>query len=71
LSFANSTYFLDLLGRISGRENQIYIQDKTLGFANLNITAAQMNILGVIFIALIPLAVLGTGIVVWLRRRHK
>jgi hypothetical protein len=71
INIANSGYFLDLLGRLAGREDQIYIEDKTLGFSNLNITAAQLIILSLIFIVLVPLAVLVTGIVVWLRRRHR
>ncbi|MDR3161199.1 MAG: GldG family protein [Spirochaetaceae bacterium] len=71
INIANSGYFLDLLGRLSGREDQLYIEDKTLGFSNLNVTAIQVIILSLIFIVLVPLAVLVTGIVVWLRRRHR
>jgi hypothetical protein len=71
INIANSSYFLDLLGRLAGREDQIYIQDKTLGFSNLNVTAVQVFILALIFIVLVPLSVLVTGIVVWLRRRHR
>jgi ABC-type uncharacterized transport system involved in gliding motility auxiliary subunit len=71
INIANSSYFLDLLGRLSDREDQLYIEDKTLGFTNLNITAAQVIILSLIFIVLVPLAILVTGIVVWLRRRHR
>ncbi|MDR0399535.1 MAG: GldG family protein [Treponema sp.] len=71
VNIANSSYFLDLVGRLAGREDRIYIEDKTLGFANLNITAAQLIVLTLIFIVLVPLAVLVAGIVVWLRRRHR
>jgi hypothetical protein len=71
INIANSGYFLDLLGRLAGREDQIYIEDKTLGFSNLNITGLQVVVLALIFIVLVPLAVLVTGIVVWLRRRHR
>jgi ABC-type uncharacterized transport system involved in gliding motility auxiliary subunit len=71
INIANSGYFLDLLGRLSGREDRLYIEDKTLGFTNLNVTAAQVIILSLIFIVLVPLAILVTGIVVWLRRRHR
>jgi hypothetical protein len=71
LNIANSSYFLDLLGRLAGREDRLYIEDKTLGFSNLNITAIQLIILSLIFIVLVPLAILVTGIVVWLRRRHR
>jgi hypothetical protein len=70
-NIANSSYFLTLLGSLIKREDQFYVQDKTVGFANLDTTAAQMIIITLIFVVLVPLAVLGTGIVVWLRRRHK
>ncbi|MDR1970979.1 MAG: GldG family protein [Treponema sp.] len=70
-NIANSAYFLDLAGRLAGREEQFYVQDKTLGLSNLNVTAGQVIILALIFIVLIPLGVLVTGIVVWLRRRHR
>jgi hypothetical protein len=71
INIANSSYFLDLVGRLSGREDQIYIEDKTLGFSNLNITGIQLIVLAVIFIVLVPLIILVTGIVIWLRRRHR
>jgi hypothetical protein len=70
-NYANSSYFLDLLGRLAGQEDRIYIEDKTLGSSSLNITFAQVIILALIFIVLVPLAVLVSGIVVWLRRRHR
>ncbi|MDR2177186.1 MAG: GldG family protein [Treponema sp.] len=70
-NFGNSAFFLDLLGNLSGREDQIYVQDKTLGFSSMTVTGGQLIVLGIIFIVLIPLAVLVSGIVVWLRRRHR
>ncbi|MDR3248782.1 MAG: hypothetical protein LBT39_08345, partial [Treponema sp.] len=70
-NFANSAYFLDLLGGLTKRGDQIYIQNKSLLASNLNATMFQGIVLALIFIVLIPLAVLGTGIGVWLRRRHK
>jgi hypothetical protein len=71
VNFANSTFFLDLLGNLAGREDRIYIMDKTLGFTSMNITMTQTVVISLIFIVLVPLVVLVTGIVVWLRRRHK
>jgi hypothetical protein len=71
INIANSGYFLDLLGRLAGKEERFYIEDKTLGFSNLNITMAQLISLTLIFVVLVPLAVLVSGIVVWLRRRHR
>ncbi|MDR1443539.1 MAG: GldG family protein [Treponema sp.] len=71
VNIGNSTFFLDLLGNLAGREDRIYVMDKTLGFSNMNITMAQIIIFSLIFVVLVPLAVLITGIVVWLRRRHR
>jgi ABC-type uncharacterized transport system involved in gliding motility auxiliary subunit len=70
-NFANSAYFLDLLGQLAKRDDQIYVQDKTLGFTELRVTGEQVVIFTLIFVVLLPLAVLVAGIVVWLRRRHK
>jgi hypothetical protein len=68
---ANGGYFLDLLGRLCGGEDRIYIQDKTLGFAELGLNVLQIMVIAGVFTLLLPLAVLAAGIVVWLRRRHK
>jgi hypothetical protein len=70
-NIANGGYFLDLLGRLSGREDQIYIQDKTMGFAELGANVLHIMAIAGVFVVLLPLAVLIAGIVVWLRRRHR
>jgi hypothetical protein len=70
-NFANSAYFLELLGKLAAREDQIYIQDKTLGFDELRATGNQVMVMAYAFAALLPLGVFGAGIAVWLRRRHK
>jgi hypothetical protein len=70
-NIANSVYFLDLLGNLTGREDRIFIMDKTVGFTELGITAGKAILLALIFVVFLPLAVFGAGIAVWLRRRHK
>jgi hypothetical protein len=70
-NIANAEYFLDLLGNLAGREDRIYVQDKTLGSAELGASFFQIVVLAVVFTVLLPLVVLGAGIFVWLRRRHK
>jgi hypothetical protein len=70
-NIANSSYFLELLGTLAGREDRIYVMDKTLGLTELGVTAGVVLILGLIFVVLLPLGVLVFGIAVWLRRRHK
>ncbi|MDR2402601.1 MAG: GldG family protein [Spirochaetaceae bacterium] len=70
-NIANSAYFLDLTGSLTGRELSIRIVDKTIGFSELGITVGKLIVIAAIFVVLLPLAILITGIVVWLRRRHK
>jgi hypothetical protein len=68
---ANAEYFLDVLGNLAGREDRIYVQDKTLGFAELGASFFQIVVMAGVFVILLPLLVLGSGVFVWLRRRHK
>jgi hypothetical protein len=70
-NIANSGYFLDLMGTLAGRTDQIFIMDKTVGFTELGASLARVILLAVIFMVLLPLAVLGAGLTVWLRRRHR
>jgi ABC-type uncharacterized transport system involved in gliding motility auxiliary subunit len=70
-NIANSRYFLDLLGKLTGQKTTVYIEDKTLGFTQLGATVNQVMIITIIFMIVLPLAVLVSGIVIWLRRRHR
>jgi hypothetical protein len=70
-NIANSGYFLDLLGSLTGKEDRFYVQDKTLGFTQLGATVAQVMVITAVFMVLLPLILLGIGVAVWLRRRHK
>ncbi|GMO63656.1 MAG: hypothetical protein Ta2A_10930 [Treponemataceae bacterium] len=70
-NIANSTYFLDLLSALSAREANVRIEDKTLGFTELGATVNQVMVIALIFIALLPLTLLVTGVVVWLKRSRK
>jgi len=68
---ANSAYFLDLLASLTGRGDFLFINDKIIGYTELNASYSQVMTMIVIFVIVLPLAVLGAGIFVWLRRRHK
>jgi hypothetical protein len=70
-SLANSAYFLEIFGKITEQENQIYVQDKLLGYIELKATLFQTRIIAVSFAVVLPLIILSIGIAVWLRRRHK
>ncbi|MDR0554140.1 MAG: GldG family protein [Treponema sp.] len=70
-NFANSGYLLDLLGSLAGRERSLWIQSKAIRYAQLGVTLGQIIIIALVFMALLPLGTLVSGIVVWLRRRHR
>ncbi|WP_312644955.1 GldG family protein [Hydrogenoanaerobacterium sp.] len=70
-SFANSEYLLNLFHSLSERKDIIKIPSKTIAGNALNMTQSKANGLGLVFALLLPLAILGTGIVIWMYRRHK
>ena len=67
----NGDYFINLLNKLSNREDVVNIQSKAIGGRELGIHSAQALTLALIFVILLPLAVLVYGVVVWLRRRHR
>ena len=70
-SLNNAEYLLNLFGELTGSENIINIQPKSLAGRTLGITSAEASTLGVVLVGVIPLAILVTGIVFWLIRRYK
>jgi len=70
-SLNNAEYLLNLLSDILGRENTINIQPKSLAGRTLGITSAEASTLGIVLIGIIPLAILLTGVILWLVRRYK
>lgn len=72
-SFNNSQYFINIFNTISHRDDvSVTIEGKNLESAELGLTSmAAPNFLGIIFIAIVPLAVVIVGIVLWILRRHK
>lgn len=68
--YNNGDYFVSILNKISGKENGIYIVEKDLSGDTFPLTTSQFIVLAIVMFV-IPLAVLITGIVVWVRRRHK
>ncbi|MCL2056803.1 MAG: GldG family protein [Oscillospiraceae bacterium] len=70
-SLANSEYILGLVHSLSGRDDVVVIQSKTIQYRQLPITANQVIGISVVLAIIFPVLVLAFGIVVWLRRRHK
>ncbi len=67
----NAEYVTEMLNTISDKGTSLNIVSKTVGSKEISVTAAQIIVLGLVFIILLPLAVLSVGIVVWLKRRNK
>lgn len=72
-SFNNSAYFMNVINTIAERDDTgITIESKSMDNGELGtIDLTTKNILFVIFIIILPVGILVTGMVMWLRRRNK
>ncbi len=70
-SLANSEYLLNLLNTLSERTDAVQIPPKSLEGKTLGATSAQVTALGVVLVGLVPLAILASGLAVWLARRYR
>lgn len=72
-SYNNSAYFMNMMNTIANRDDAgITIESKSLDNKELSITnVATKNVLFIIFVLILPLGTLITGIVIWTRRRNK
>lgn len=66
----NSNFLLNGINWLQDREESISIRPKSLRVPRLNISGQQQLIYAGIVVILIPLIILGSGLMVWLRRRH-
>lgn len=67
----NAEYMAELINTVTDKGSSLSIVSKTVGSGEISITAAQIIVLGIVFIILLPLAVLAVGIVVWVKRRNR
>ncbi len=70
-SIANAEYLTAILNTVSQRENAISIEAKSLAGNILTITQSGASTWGVIFCIIIPVAILATGILIYLKRRYR
>jgi ABC-type uncharacterized transport system involved in gliding motility auxiliary subunit len=71
VNFANSEYFLGLMGKLANRDDMVMIQDKTFSIDTMQMTWLQARAIAVVVVIILPVVMLGSGIVIWLRRRHR
>lgn len=69
--YNNGDYFISIINQMTGKSTGITLVAKDLSAATFDTDQAKYSGTFWVFIVLVPLVVLVTGIVVWLRRRHK
>lgn len=71
-SYNNSAYVINLTNILTDSEDVgITIEGKSQTDNQLGIVASQQQPISIIFVVVIPLAILICGLVIWLRRRNK
>lgn len=66
-----NSFFTMSLNWMMDKKDDIVIEAKNYDDARLELTsAAQVNMIGLVLVIILPLAILGAGIFVWARRRH-
>ena len=69
-SYGNAQYTIDLINTLANKEAEITVVAKEMMASTFEISASQALILGIVFVAVIPLAIIIVGVVVFLRRRN-
>lgn len=67
----NITYFINLLNTLTDNDAKILVESVDVAGDSLLVTSSQKVTVGIIFIFVIPVAVMVTGIIIWNRRRHR
>ena len=71
VSGGNSNLFMNALNWMGGQEESISIRAKSLDEAGLTVPQSDATLWSVIMIGLIPLALVGIGITIWIRRKRR
>lgn len=70
--FSDSRYILAMLGNLCGNDlNVVNLDDKVLTDYDLNMNTSTKIFIGTIFFAFLPLVVLGSGVVIFIKRRNQ
>lgn len=69
--YTNSmAFFLQSMSWMIGKQDEIIVPTKNYEVNTLQISQLQTNIMGGVLVVVFPLLILGTGLAVFLRRRH-
>lgn len=67
----NQQYAVNMFDQMTERDSGITVLSKTVTYNKMNLTKQNTNVIGVIFIGIIPVICLIAGFIIFLRRRHK
>ncbi len=67
----NITYFINLLNNLTDNDAVVVVESAQVGGESILVTSGQKVAVGVIFILIIPVAVVVFGVIVWNKRRHR
>ena len=70
-SYNNAEYIINSVNKMCGKENGIIIAEKDLSVQTIDITSSQIKAISRVVIFVIPLIVVASGIVVFIRRRNR
>lgn len=70
-AYQNRAYILSLSDSLTGKTAGVRIEPKVVSGALFDITAEQIRTLKIIFMGVIPVITLATGLVIWLRRKNR
>ncbi|HET6452140.1 MAG TPA: Gldg family protein, partial [Spirochaetia bacterium] len=66
----NTDFFMNSIGWLKGQKESITIRPKSMQTMRLGLNATQALAWSGFVVILLPILILGSGLVVWLRRRH-
>ena len=72
-SYNNSAYFMNMVNTISDKDDVgITIESKSLESSELGVTDVTTTTIAlIVFVFVIPISILLTGLILWIRRRNK
>lgn len=70
-STSNAQYIFNILAEVTDRTDVVMIESKTLSKAKLGINQQQYYIYSILFMAGMPLIMIVSGMIVWLKRRNR
>jgi ABC-type uncharacterized transport system involved in gliding motility auxiliary subunit len=66
--FSNAEYLVTVINQLTGRSAGITFRPKSFSGKDLMLSREQINIFGLILILIIPLGILFSGVIIWIRR---